>query len=138
MIETTPAAAELYTRYSIVYAVETILACLAFGSLLKILKEAFRKYAPKAFDGNEKKLSKRLFAFVGLGCLSAVGSLLYVLSMRYTKPIETAVDEVIGVLTFPKWEWFWMVPLVLALVWLGYSIGFIGQLRDTVKNKAEW
>ena len=59
MIETTPAAAELYTRYSIVYAVETILACLAFGSLLKILKEAFGKYAPKAFDGNEKKLSKR-------------------------------------------------------------------------------
>lgn len=138
MIETNPAAAELYTHYSIVYAVETILACVAFVSLWGILKEAFGKYAPKAFDGNQKKLSKHLYGFIGLGCLSAVGSFLYVLSMRYTKPIETAVDEVIGVLTFPKWEWFWMVPLVLALVWLGYSVGFIGQLRDAVKSKSEW
>ena len=138
MIETNTAAANLYTHYSIAFLVETILACLAFASLFGIMKIAYAKYAPKAFEGNEKKLKMRLFAFVGLGCLSAIGSLLYVLSMRYTKPVETAVDEVIGVLVFPKWEWFWMVPLVLALVWLGYSIGFIGQLRDTVKNKAEW
>jgi len=138
MIETVPAAASLYTQYSIVYVVETVLACVAFASLCGLLKDLYKKYAPKAFEGNEKKLSQHIYAFVGLGWLSAIGSLLYVLSMRYTKPVETAVDEVIGVLTFPKWEWFWMVPLLLALAWLVYSISFLGNLRDSIKEKAEW
>ena len=133
-----PAAASLYTKYTVVYAIETALACIAVASLIGILKELFVNYAPKTFESNTKKLYRRLYTFTGLGWLSAIASLLYVMSMRYTKPIETAVENVISSLTFPKWEWFWMVPFALALAWIAYSITFIGQLRDTIKDKAEW
>ena len=133
-----PAAASLYTKYTVVYAIETALACIAVASLIGILKELFVNYAPKTFESNTKKLYRRLYTFTGLGWLSAIASMLYVMSMRYTKPIETAVENVISTLTFPKWEWFWMVPFALALAWIVYSITFIGQLRDSIKDKAEW
>ena len=139
MIEYAPKAKNLYLTHTIFSGLEGVLLVIALVALSYVVLNVCQTHNPKGDLGTQAILRKKLRIFVGIGILSALASFYYVISVSQTHPLGIGDNPfgTSGLVYVPVIEWYWMVPLAISLVWIGYAVHLMGALRDAYKDLAE-
>lgn len=140
-IAKTDAAEEAYVRVIIISAFENIslIIFMIFFSMFiyKIAEEnTVCEYNDRATEAIRQSLKKRSVIFFSLASLSAVASMLYVIFMAFTKTVPADSAYIPGgKVVLPLFGSFWMVPILVSLAWLIYTMTFFSYIKDEIANK---
>ena len=73
-----------------------------------------------------KDMTRNFFIAASGGALTAIASYLNRLTYLETKNLPSST---VGYITVPALDWFWMVPWILGIIWLGFSIKAFNRLN---------
>ncbi len=128
-----PALAEYKRILTITLVTEIVLALLLFlfcYYLVRLAREEMGEEALSSRPIAKKTLGDltRYFLFAaGGGALTAIASYFDRLTYLETKNLPSGT---VGYITVPALDWFWVVPWILGIVWLGFSIRAFSRLNE--------
>ncbi len=142
-ISKTDAAEAAYMSVIAVSALETLAFIIFIAvfsyALYSVAREyTGREYNERATELIHRRVRLRLVWFFVFAVLSSLSSLANTVFMAFTKKVPADSAYIAGgEMVIPLFDGFWLVPIILTLVWLIYSMLSFDFIKDEISHKID-